>query len=84
MNLQPHHSTSLQSLHEILSLLGDVFCQQICKKCNWSTADFYFHLHNPGHLTKTEKRKINKAVYRTLVDALAQVPKIDSRVGDRG
>lgn len=69
---------SLQTLHEILSLLGDAFCQQVCKKCNWSTADFYFHLHNPGHLTNAEKGKINKIMHRLLAEALAQAPQLST------
>jgi len=69
-------SHSLQTLHEILSLLGDVFCAEVCEKCRWSISTFYFHLHNPGHLKKEEQQKINRIMRSVLTKALAEAPQI--------
>jgi hypothetical protein len=71
---QPH---SLQTLHETLAILSDVFCEQVCKKCQWSASTFYFHLHNPGHLKKSERQKINKAMRGVLANTLAALPQIE-------
>jgi len=67
---------SLQTLHEVLSILSDVFCVEVCKKCQWSVSTFYFHLHNPGHLKKKEAQKINKIIRNVLGNTLAGVPQI--------
>lgn len=66
----------LPELNESFVLLADVFRDLICKKCRWSPADFYFHLHNPGHLRKKEIRKIHKAARTLLIDMLQSHPSI--------
>lgn len=77
--MQSNHS--LQTLHEVLSVLSDVFCSQVCKKCEWSTSTFHFHLHNPGHLNKKEAQKINKIIRNVLGNTLAEVPQITDTGG---
>lgn len=70
------HNNELCRLHDSLVLLADVFRDLICKKCKWSASDFYFHLHNPGHLHKKEISKINKAARTILIDMLQSHPSL--------
>lgn len=67
---------TLQIMHEELVLLADIFCEKVCSQCQWTSADFYFHLHNPGNLQEAEIVRINKVMQSVLKGIIKQLPQL--------
>lgn len=86
LHLMPTKPTNppitLNDLHFILASLPDIFCHTVCKACNWTEANYHFHLKHPGHISKAEKRKINEILNNLLMITYVETPKLSIRRGN--
>lgn len=74
---------TLNDLHFILVSMPDVFCQTVCEACNWTEADYHFHLKHPGHISHAERKKINQILNNLLMITYAEAPKLSRHYNDK-